>query len=218
MEHQIFVVGIGPGTREYMLPAAWEAIARAEVLVGGRRALATLAPAGVRTREVDGDIEGLLAFLAAESRRQPVVVMVSGDPGFYSLLPALRRRFPRERLQVIPGISSVQLAFARLAEPWQEASLLSLHGREVPAEALRYAPGRTLSFLTDTTHRPQVIARRLLALGWPAGTSCWLCESLSYPEERVEASTLGAALEAEGFAHAVFIVKDEPRPQKGGGR
>ena len=113
------------------------------------------------------DIEGLLNYIAEESRHGQVVVMVSGDPGFYSLLPALRRRFPRERLQVIPGISSVQLAFARVAEPWQDANLLSFHGREIADEVLLYRPGRTLSFLTDRLHRPREIAARLLQLDWP---------------------------------------------------
>ena len=56
MEHQILVVGIGPGSREYMLPAAWEAIATAQTLVGGKRALLTLAPPGVKQRVVDADI------------------------------------------------------------------------------------------------------------------------------------------------------------------
>ena len=50
MEHQILVVGIGPGSREYMLPAAWEAIATAKTLVGGRRALETLAPPEAKRR------------------------------------------------------------------------------------------------------------------------------------------------------------------------
>ena len=207
MEHQILVVGIGPGSREYMLPAAWEAIATAKTLVGGRRALETLAPPEAKRRVVDADIEGLLNYIEEESRQGQVVVMVSGDPGFYSLLPALRRRFPRERLQVIPGISSVQLAFARVAEPWQDASLLSFHGREVEDEALQYRSGRTLSFLTDRLHRPKEIAARLLQLGWPEETLCWQCESLSYTAERVEQSTLAKAAQQEGFEHAIFIVK-----------
>ena len=207
MEHQILVVGIGPGSREYMLPVAWEAIKSAKVIVGGKRALLTLAPPATKTRVVDADIEGLLNFIEAESRHDQVVVMVSGDPGFYSLLPALRRRFPRERLQVIPGISSVQLAFARVAEPWQDAGLLSLHGREVSADTLAYQPRRTLSFLTDRLHRPKEIAQRLLQLGWPETTPCWRCESLSYPAERVELSTLAETARQEGFEHAIFIVK-----------
>ena len=207
MEHQILVVGIGPGSREYMLPAAWEAIATAKTLVGGRRALETLAPPEAKRRVVDADIEGLLNYIEEESLHGQVVVMVSGDPGFYSLLPALRRRFPRERLQVIPGISSVQLAFARVAEPWQEASLLSFHGREIADEVLLYRPGRTLSFLTDRLHRPKEIAARLLQLDWPETTLCWQCESLSYAAERVEQSTLAKAARQEGFEHAIFIVK-----------
>ena len=80
-----------------------------------------------------GRYTGSYEFIGENLARQDVVVMVSGDPGYYSLLDALRRGFPQEAIQVIPGISSFQLAFARLALPWHEAELLSFHGR-VPAE------------------------------------------------------------------------------------
>ena len=84
MEYQILVVGIGPGSREYMLPAAWEAIATAKTLVGGRRALETLAPPEAKRRVVDADIEGLLNYIEEESRQGQVVVMVSGVKASFS--------------------------------------------------------------------------------------------------------------------------------------
>ena len=66
MEHQILVVGIGPGSRESMLPAAWEASATAKTLGGGRRVLETLAPPEAKRRVVDADIEGLLNYIEEE--------------------------------------------------------------------------------------------------------------------------------------------------------
>ena len=132
----IFVVGIGPGHPDYVLPAVRKRIEQAEVLVGGRRALTDFAGPQQQTMVIAGDIASVLDYIRQSVRDKDVVVMVSGDPGYYSLLDALRRAFPVEQLQVIPGISSVQFAFARLALPWHDARLLSMHGRRPPAEEL----------------------------------------------------------------------------------
>ena len=69
---------------------------------------------------------------------------MSGDPGYYSLLDALKRDFPSGLIEVIPGLSAMQLAFARLALPWHEASLLSFHGRRPDDKELIYSKGRIL--------------------------------------------------------------------------
>jgi cobalt-precorrin-7 (C5)-methyltransferase len=206
MDHKIIVVGIGPGSPDYLPPIAARAIARAGVLVGSGRALAAFAPAGAVTKIIDRDIQGVLAFIDGHLATGDVTVLVSGDPGFYSLLTALRQRFGENRLEVIPGISSVQLAFARLARPWQDARLMSLHGRQAAAADLAYVPGRQLAILTDGQHSPRHIARLLLASGWPAAADVRLCADLSYPDERLAALTLGEAAESVGFEHCVMVV------------
>ncbi len=209
MEHtyRVIVVGIGPGSPDYMLPIASRTIAAANVLVGSKRALDTFASAGQVTKVIDRDISGVLDFIEQQLMGQDVAVMVSGDPGFYSMLVALRKRFIAERLTVIPGISSMQLAFARLAEVWQDAELISMHGRKAADEVLCYRSGAKLGILTDTQHTPAHIAGILLDLGWPEKTCVWLCTSLSYDNEEVVATTLAAARETPGFEHSVMVVK-----------
>lgn len=206
MDHKIIVVGIGPGSPDYLPPIAARALAGATVLVGGSRALAAFAPAGAVTKTIDKDIHGVLAFIKHQLTTADVTVMVSGDPGFYSLLTALRQHFGPDKLEVIPGISSVQLAFARLASPWQDARLMSLHGREAAAADLAYVPGRQLAILTDGEHSPQRIASQLLEQGWPSAAAVRLCADLSYPAERLAALTLGEAALSCGFEHCVMVV------------
>ena len=103
--NDIIVAGIGPGHPDYMLPAAARAIREAQVLVGGRRALAQFAREGQRTMAVTGDITAVMQFIREALATSYVVVMVSGDPGYYSLLDALRRHFPAACIRVIPGLS-----------------------------------------------------------------------------------------------------------------
>lgn len=201
------MAGIGPGNPDYIVPAARRAIAEAKVLVGGSRALAEFARTGQRTMTIKGDIPAVIAFIGEQLVSQDVVAMVSGDPGYFSLLDALRRTFPSECLQVIPGISAVQLAFSRLAMPWHEARLLSMHGRMPQMDVLRYEPGAVLGILTDAVHNSHSIPALLLQLGWPAKTALFICERLSYEDERICSTTLQKAAAGPEITHCVLVVK-----------
>lgn len=207
MEHKIIVVGIGPGGKDYLLPIADRAIREAKVLVGSRRALLALAPAGIETKTIDKEIAKLLDYIQEKLNEVSVTVMVSGDPGFYSLLAALKGRFSLEKLEVIPGISSVQLAFARASEPWQDAVLISMHGRRASDEALCFRRGKKLGILTDNKHNPAYISGLLMEEGWPRETTVWLCSGLSYEDEEVRLTTLSKAQNVLGFEHSVMVVK-----------
>ncbi|MGP1470186.1 MAG: precorrin-6y C5,15-methyltransferase (decarboxylating) subunit CbiE [Schwartzia sp. (in: firmicutes)] len=206
MAHRIIIAGIGPGHPDYVLPAAVRAIKEAAFLVGGKRALADFGRADQRQIPITGDIPAVMAALRARVEEGDAVVMVSGDPGYYSLLDALRREFPPERLSVIPGISSLQFAFSRLSLPWHDADLLSFHGRRPPDEALAYRPGRIIGMLTDTKYHSQTIPALLLRLGWPPETKAAVCARLSYEDEKILRTTLQRAVTEEKETHCVMVV------------
>ena len=206
MTHKIIVVGIGPGDPAYLLPKAQKMIEKARTLVGGRRALADYSHSGARECVIGADIPGVLAFIRDALAEDDVVVMVSGDPGYYSLLDALRRTFPVGQIEVVPGISSLQLAFARLALPWHNARLLSFHGREPLETELVRTAGTVLGMLTDGRNNSQTIAARLLSRGWREGDIMYVCTRLSYADECVIETTLGVAQNDEGIGHGVIVV------------
>jgi cobalt-precorrin-7 (C5)-methyltransferase len=206
MAHKIIIVGIGPGSPDYLIPAAKREIEAARILVGSRRALDTFAAPAVETHIIDSDINGVLTYIKDKLSEADVVVLVSGDPGFYSMLSAIRRCFDADSVRVIPGISSTQIAFARISETWQDAQLISMHGRAVSDDALTYAYGKRLGILTDTKNNPPAIAKTLLSAGWPENTSTWVCANLSYPEEQVIPLTLREAADLSGFEHSVMVV------------
>ena len=211
IENKIIVAGIGPGNPDYMVPMAYQAIRKAAALVGGRRALAQFAaPAGSgqHTMAVTRDIDGVLDFIREELELHDVVVMVSGDPGYYFLLDALRRAFPVERITVIPGISSMQLAFARLALPWHDARLVSFHGRQPQTEEIRYRQGAVIGMLTDTAFTSRTIPPLLMEAGWPASAKLHICTRLSYADERINTITLGQAAEYSEAVSGILVVSD----------
>lgn len=203
------VVGVGPGDAAYLTPACLAAAAEAEVLVGGRRALALFADLEREKIVIGGDLEALAARLHALRGRR-VAVLVSGDPGLYSLLSWLRGRFPPEEIKVVPGISSVQLAFARLGLPWQEARIISVHGRSWEElapylPALRLGRPPLLAVLTGGENTPSALARYLLAKG-VRGLKLWVGWELGCPGERVLWATLEELAARETPAAAVVVL------------
>ncbi|MBQ7479700.1 MAG: precorrin-6y C5,15-methyltransferase (decarboxylating) subunit CbiE [Selenomonadaceae bacterium] len=209
MRHRIIVAGIGPGHGDYMVPAAYQSIRSAKVLVGGRRALSQFAAEGQRIMSITRDIPAVLQFIREELTASDVVVMVSGDPGYYSMLDALRREFPEGVLRVIPGISSLQMAFSRLALPWHAARLLSFHGRRPEMEELAYCRGALLGMLTDGEYNSQKISGLLMQQGWPGKTRLFVCERLSYEDEKILRTTLEEAAKENGTGNCVLVIRDE---------
>ncbi|MDO4203276.1 MAG: precorrin-6y C5,15-methyltransferase (decarboxylating) subunit CbiE [Selenomonadaceae bacterium] len=209
--HKIVVVGIGPGNPDFVLPAGRKAIDSAKVLVGGKRALADFAGGcqGQETFPVGADIPAVIEFIRSKLELTDVVAMVSGDPGYFSLLDALLREFSKEIIKVIPGISSVQYAFSRLSLPWHEAEFISFHGRRPDDERLKYRKGRILGFITDTKQNSHSIPELLLSLGWPEDTYFAVGARLSYDDEYIVETTLAKASETVLQTHCVLVVKAE---------
>lgn len=206
MEHKIIVVGIGPGAKEYILPAALSIIKDAKILIGSKRALADYAQKACITETITGDIEKTMQFIAQFRTQNDVVIMVSGDPGYYSLLVAIRKKFSPEIIQVIPGISSMQLAFAKLALPWQDARLISLHGRKPNDYDISFAKEKVLGILTDTVYTSKTISKLLIEYEWPQATCVYCCTRLSYADEQILKTTLEDAVHQEEFTHCIMVV------------
>ena len=136
--NKIIVAGIGPGDKSYITSAALEKIQAAKFLLGGRRAISDFASDTQETFAITADLDGALNFIREKILIAEVVVMVSGDPGYYSMLDLLRKNFPPSQIEVIPSISAMQLAFAKLSLPWHDAELLSFHGRRPTDEDLKF--------------------------------------------------------------------------------
>ena len=139
------------------MPAA---VPDADLVVGGRRHLEGLPG---RHLVIGGDLGPVLDAIAAEPAR--VCVLASGDPGFFGIVRALAERFGPEALDVRPAPSSVSLAFARLGLPWDDAVVVSAHGRPLRAAARRAASAAKAVVLTSPDSPPEALGKELLVLG-----------------------------------------------------
>lgn len=205
----IKVVGIGPGDGRYITPLAQEMIKAAEVLVGGRRQLETLASPHQEQFIIGNNLPAVLDYIKEQSRAKSVVVLASGDPGLFSIGTYLVENLGEELLEFIPGISSVQLMFARLRRPWQDARIMSLHGRSIDDLNDQLLSKGTTALLTGGEWIPQKIAAYLIKAGLH---DCQVAvgQNLSYPDEKIVRSTLQELAQMpEDFSNSVMVIFNE---------
>ena len=196
-EHPIWVIGAGPGAEDQLTPAARAALARAGCVVAAARhaALAGAHPNVVPLKSIPETLDRV----ERELERGSVAVLVSGDPGIYSLLPVLKRRWPGRNVRVVPGIGSLQSLCAAAGEAWDDAAILSGHGRPLTAARFLTAVERrrlTVLFCGgDRTPRWACEALAGAVGGLGTRVEAVVGERLSYPDERV---TRGAPADLAG--------------------
>lgn len=162
-----------------------------------------------------------------DSACRPVVLLASGDPLFFGIGRRIREEFGKEMVEILPDLSSVQEAFARINEPWDDAFFISLHGgpdiakrrklhyeiSDIPDLLERY---HKIGILTDKENNPVRIARFLQSA---VNLSITVCERLGYPDEKI---IRGAPDEIAGMSfsepNVVIIRRPEGREQKAAGR
>ena len=158
-------------------PEAAAVIAAASLVAGARRHLAAAAiPAAARQLEItrlDAALDGICQAAG------PVAVLASGDPGFFGIVRSLRARGVQPA--VIPAVSSVALAFARLGLDWDDALVLSAHGRDPGPVAAAALAHPKVAILTGPGESAAQLASGLLA----AGRRVYVAERLGGPAERV---------------------------------
>ncbi|TGB00524.1 precorrin-6y C5,15-methyltransferase (decarboxylating) subunit CbiE [Streptomyces sp. MZ04] len=212
----ITVVGTGTGTP--LDTAALDAVRAAGLVVGARRHIESAGLPPGTARVVMGPlapaldaIEEQLAKADGASEGSGVVVLASGDPGFFGIVRALAERFGSDRLDVRPGVSSVATAFARVGLPWDDAVVVSAHGRDprTAANACRAHP--KVAVLTGPGSGPAELGAELTRRA--DARTLVVASALGDPEhERVERVTPAEAAARDwGPAVSVVLCLDEER-------
>ena len=155
----------------------------------------------------------LLERLGSLAPDAAAVVLASGDPLWFGIGRLLLEGLPAQRLRFHPAPSSLQLAFARIGRPWQDAGWLSLHGRDPdPLTARLQQRPAALAVLTDPGQGGADDVRRCLrAAGLEPAYRFWLCERLGHAQERVQCLAPHEPLPADlDPLHLVLLVAQDP--------
>lgn len=211
MENKIYIIGIGPGSSEYLTKKAVDTVKTSNYTVGSTRAI-----------DLFDDVNNKIAFnvkdlldklekgvdLAIEGNT--VSILSTGDPGFSGVLNTVLRianekNFPEEKIEVIPGISSLQLAAARNHIQWDNANVMTFHGRENIEDILKVINnGKTTIALPSKKVRD--MSQFLLDNGVDEHREVVVCERLSYDDEKIVRSTLKDIANSEFTYMCIMVI------------
>lgn len=217
MKQTVTVMGFGLSEED--LPAASRAMIHdADLLVGGKRHLAAFAQSPAEKMVIQGKMSAILDGLEEKvAAGKKVVILASGDPLYYGIGSLVTKRFGTDVVRVIPNVSAVAGAFARLGLSWHDAGVVSLHGRGVSPAALTVllAHQKTALF-TDPTNSPDAVAAWLLTQGVTAG-ACHVFEAMGTPEEKHTHATLAHVAQGRFTDPNMMVVlgaalEEAPRP------
>ena len=159
MVSKIHIIGVSP---QGLTLAQRELLGQSALIVGGKRLLAMFGHCTIPTV----DITPLAAIFPAIEKALcsgDVAVLASGDPLFYGIGRRLLGHFGNERVEILPTLSSMQDAACRFKIPWDDAKLISLHGRcHHHVAGLLLSHPKTFIF-TDQTYSPANLAKDILA-------------------------------------------------------
>lgn len=194
---EIVLAGIGMGNRDSMTKEVYKTIENADILLGAKRMLTPYTPK-IEKRPFY-QAEQIIPYLKEVQENYffkthgKVVILFSGDSGFYSGCQSLYRALKEEieaghlraTLKIMPGISSVAYLAACIGESYQDASICSMHGKELPDLVRKIQSNRKNFLLMSGAKDVRELGRRLTEAGLHT------CEvvtgyQLSYPEQEID--------------------------------
>jgi precorrin-6B C5,15-methyltransferase / cobalt-precorrin-6B C5,C15-methyltransferase len=193
LNEKITIIGIGDDGFEGLTRHALDLIQSAGTLFGPANLLAKVPPGNFQCVPLSADLDQASQSIASHTKG-PLVMLASGDPLFYGVARYLCDRLGKERFEVVPHVSSMQLAFARVKESWDEAYLSNLASQNLTHVISRIRGAQKVGLFTTDDAPPNRIAEVLLEQGVDYFT-IYVCENLGSPDERV---TRGSVSEIAG--------------------
>ncbi len=209
--NKVTIVGCGPGAKKYLNGYAMQQIINAEVMIGSRRLLSLFPDADADTYVLSNNYKLLITRIVSLSKKKKkVVVLVSGDPGFFSYSKLIVDKLGVEKCEVIPGISSVQMAFSKIGRTWNDACFMSLHGRsgKLASVVKKITDNDKVAVLTDNSNNVKLIAKKLIETGIKE-RKIFVCENLSLEKERIREFDVSSILKIRISDLNVIIFLDE---------
>ena len=211
---RIHIIGIGENGLDGLTAAARELILATDLLVGEQHDLAQVPPTHAERVVVGTSLDEAIRQIDATAGRKKVVVLASGDPLFYGVARYLCDRLGKQRFEVVPHVSSMQLAFARVKESWEEAFLTNLANHDLTSVIEQIRGAEKVGLFTTESCPPSEVARVLLNLHIDYFTA-YVCENLGSPDERVTQGELSEiALQDFSPLNVIILVRKPHVPDR----
>lgn len=176
----IYIVGLGPGHEDYILPRAIKVLNESTEIIGFSRAMESLSFIEGKKTDIRS-LKEIIDIINASKEEDVISIVASGDPTFYGVAEYIKKNY-KGRLDVIPGISSFQYLTCKIGKSWSKAYVGSLHGRE--DDFIDKVNNNKVSiWLTDDKNNPTYLCEKLIE----NDIKCRVIvgEKLSYDDERI---------------------------------
>jgi precorrin-6Y C5,15-methyltransferase (decarboxylating) len=181
---KIPVIGVGPDGLAGLTARSRDLLMNADVVFGSEAALRQLPELTAERIRIGTDLPATVSELKNRIGVKRIAISASGDPLFYGTARYFMERIGEEQFEVIPHVSSMQLAFARIKETWEDAYLTDLSARPFESAVDKIRIADTVGLFTSDAYPPNRIARELLARGIDY-FRCIVCENLGGKNERI---------------------------------
>lgn len=197
----LYIVGIGPGSKEYILPKAVIILKKCNIIIGFSRAIKSVDYIECE-KLIINSLEKAVNVLN-EYKGKDVAIVASGDPTFYGITNYLKKNY-KEDIEVIPGISSFQYLTSKLNISWNNAFVGSLHGRE--DEFIKNVKNNEISiWLTDKKNNPSKLCNDIINESIKCNVI--VGENLSYEDEVITQGNPIKFIENEYSDLSILIVE-----------
>jgi precorrin-6B C5,15-methyltransferase / cobalt-precorrin-6B C5,C15-methyltransferase len=211
---RIPMMGIGPDGTAGLSARSRELLTSAEMVFGSDAALRLLPELSAERVPIGSDLPAVIDRLRSSLGLKRIAVVAVGDPLFYGTARYLCDKIGNDHFEVIPHVSSMQLAFARIKETWEEAYLTDLSARPLDDVLDKIRTAETVGLFTTETAHPARVARELLARGIDYFTA-YVCENLGGKDERLTKGELTDIREMKFDPLNILILKRKPnRPDR----
>lgn len=204
---RVNIVGIGPGNPELLTGAARQAIAESNILIGDKRMLSSFADASKKVYDTIKTSEIAVIAAEADPEKDVLTVLVSGDVGFFSLAKTISGKLPDCECVRYCGISSLVYFASKLNMSWDDAKIVSMHGRRQNLVSA-VAQNKKVFSLTGGEHSPQMLCSKLCEHGL-GSVKVYVGENLSYPEEKLTEGTAEEISKLEFPSLSVMMILNE---------
>lgn len=213
-QDKVFVVGISAEGASSLSPSVCQRVMQADMLFGGKRQLEMFPSFTGEKIAVGSNLAEVAVMIKANWGQKRMVVLASGDPGFYGIAKYLAGKLGKECLEIVPNVSSMQLAFARIGENWDDAVLASVHSRRIESIVSLVRSSRKIGLFTDDKNTPAEIARVLSDHGM-GNCRAYVCQDLGTDKECVVETDLEGLKSGEFSPLNVLVLIRDAQQSKG---
>ncbi len=204
-KQKVTLLGIGMGSRETLTVQGKKAVERADLLIGARRMVdAVLCPGQDYVYEYRS--EAVAEYIRTHGEYENIVIVLSGDVGFYSGARKLLELLDKDT-EIICGISSVVYFMSKIGLSWDDARIVSAHGRPCNLVSLIKHNQKVFSIL-GTVDGTALLAGKLVEYGM-GEVSLYVGENLSYPDEKIFVRPARELVDYRGSALSVVCAYHE---------